>query len=158
LFVVLLVMAPSSQELEPPANPGRFKPRQRNTHSSVSARLRFIDQSVRSRLQAVNRLPATPLAPSVAHQARSGLAVKFRQNPRRDCQGLRVLRSESSDASIRPNRRHQPRIVAPRKARLASCQRSASWAARITGPISQRKCPTDSNFKQDHGGISGFIR
>ena len=25
LFVVLLVMAPSSQELEPPANPGRFK-------------------------------------------------------------------------------------------------------------------------------------
>src|SRR5512140_3705519 len=24
LFVVLLVMAPSSQELEPPANPGRF--------------------------------------------------------------------------------------------------------------------------------------
>jgi hypothetical protein len=26
LFVVLLVMAPSSQELEPPANPGRFKP------------------------------------------------------------------------------------------------------------------------------------
>jgi hypothetical protein len=26
LFVVLLVMAPSSQELEPPANPGRFMP------------------------------------------------------------------------------------------------------------------------------------
>src|SRR5580658_10548901 len=26
LFVVLLVMAPSSQELEPPANPGRFNP------------------------------------------------------------------------------------------------------------------------------------
>src|SRR5436305_12370535 len=25
LFVVLLVMAPSSQELEPPANPGRFR-------------------------------------------------------------------------------------------------------------------------------------
>jgi hypothetical protein len=24
LFVVLVVMAPSSQELEPPANPGRF--------------------------------------------------------------------------------------------------------------------------------------
>jgi hypothetical protein len=24
LFVVLLVMAPPSQELEPPANPGRF--------------------------------------------------------------------------------------------------------------------------------------
>ncbi len=24
LFVVVLVMAPSSQELEPPANPGRF--------------------------------------------------------------------------------------------------------------------------------------
>jgi hypothetical protein len=26
LFVVLLVMAPPSQELEPPINPGRFNP------------------------------------------------------------------------------------------------------------------------------------
>ena len=38
LFVVLLVMAPSSQELAPPANPGRFTPEMRHlwrTHSMM---------------------------------------------------------------------------------------------------------------------------
>jgi hypothetical protein len=37
LFVVVLVMAPSSQELEPPANPGRFKlPELRNQQEAGS--------------------------------------------------------------------------------------------------------------------------
>ncbi|WP_247387070.1 MULTISPECIES: hypothetical protein, partial [unclassified Bradyrhizobium] len=38
LFVVLLVMAPSSQELEPPANPGRFS-HAKNMTNAMKARL-----------------------------------------------------------------------------------------------------------------------
>jgi integrase len=47
LFVVLLVIAPPSQELEPPANPGRFTPHiLRHSLASVAADLGYSELTI----------------------------------------------------------------------------------------------------------------
>src|SRR5271156_6437107 len=52
LFVVLLMAAPPSQELEPPANPGRFTPWLNRRHSGV-IRLRQRCQFSEGRVEAL---------------------------------------------------------------------------------------------------------
>ncbi|RXH37030.1 hypothetical protein XH94_24345, partial [Bradyrhizobium zhanjiangense] len=130
LFVVLLVMAPSSQELEPPANPGRFSPRLEwgspdwCALSSAKAEIRILKAQIEDtevdRLISYHRVLAHGPAESTASGPASRLferveaAERFVAFPRWNvCLRMRpdrrlARRSKADDSADRPSDRKGP--------------------------------------------------